>query len=507
MKPARSHDIELLKQTLENITDPVWVCALPDHSIEYMNEEVTEKLLGYPADCYYADKNFGFSLIVEEDIPTALKANEECFKNGKAEANYRLRKKDGTIFWAKIRLKIIKDSKGVPVRLIGTTTDITSKMKVRHELEESRHSYFQVLDAIPDFVLVKDAGSKIRWANKAFRDYYGMSNEQLKDIIDAPFSEPDYTQKYVQDDAYVYSTGKTLDIACEPVKRFDGLVHYFHTIKAPIFDKNNKVILTVGVSRDITHRLEAEKKLSDQRQSMITSAKMASLGEMAGGIAHEINNPLAIIIGKADSLKKLIHKPELDKELLDKNLDKLVATAHRISRIIKGLKTFSRSDANDAFIATKAASVVDDTLGLCQEKLKNSGVEVHIDIPTDLEFDCRATQISQILLNLINNSYDAIQNLSEKWIRVSVEESVNGTIRFSVTDSGPGIPKEIADKLMQPFFTTKEVGKGTGIGLSISRGIAQDHYGTLFLDRSAPNTCFVLELPLKQKQFITKQAA
>lgn len=110
----------------------------------------------------------------------------------------------------------------------------------------------QFLDAIPILILVKGPKSTILWANKTFQNYYGMDNDQLKGMIDASFNNPDYTSQYVKDDLYVFNTGKALDIPIEPITRFDGKIRYFHTLKSPIFNKDKQVIMTIGVSTDIT---------------------------------------------------------------------------------------------------------------------------------------------------------------------------------------------------------------------------------------------------------------
>ncbi|GAB4211524.1 MAG: PAS domain S-box protein [Roseiflexaceae bacterium] len=114
--------------------------------------------------------------------------------------------------------------------------------------------YTQALDSVPDMVLIKGPQSRIVYGNQAFRDYYGMSQEQLRDLIDAPFNAPDHTQQYVLDDAQVFNTGQTLTIAREPVTRFDGAVRFFHTIKSPLYDETGVVAYTVGISHDITNR-------------------------------------------------------------------------------------------------------------------------------------------------------------------------------------------------------------------------------------------------------------
>lgn len=134
----------------------------------------------------------------------------------------------------------------------------------------------------------------------------------------------------------------------------------------------------------------------------------------------------------------------------------------------------------------------------CKTRFYNYGVELILaDIDEDLEIECRIIQIEQVLLNLLNNSFDAAQKSEEKWIRVEAIE-FGDYIDIKVVDSGPRIPEEVADKIMQPFFTTKELGKGTGLGLSISTGIMKNHKGGLFLDRTASNTTFVMRLPRLQ---------
>ncbi|WP_449420284.1 PAS domain S-box protein [Phormidium nigroviride] len=141
--------------------------------------------------------------------------------------------------------------------VIGMIKDISDRKAAEKNLRQNEQKYHQILDAITDMVLVKGPQSRIVWANKAFRDYYGLTNEQLKDMIDAPFNEPDYTLQYIRDDAYVFETGKSLEIE-EPVTRYDGKVQMFNTIKSVIRNEVGETILTVGVSRNITDRKQAD---------------------------------------------------------------------------------------------------------------------------------------------------------------------------------------------------------------------------------------------------------
>jgi two-component system, NtrC family, sensor kinase len=236
------------------------------------------------------------------------------------------------------------------------------------------------------------------------------------------------------------------------------------------------------------------------RAHNIQASKMATLGEVAGGVAHEINTPLGIIQMRAEQLKDQIEKKRLNFAVLSECVESIEKTVQRISKIVKGLKSFSRDGSQAPFEPTPLRALVQETLDLASERFRFAGIAIEVVIDESLEAECRSVQISQVLLNLLNNAHDAIQHLPQKWIRLEAEiKPGSDMIHLSVTDSGNGIPDAIAEKLMQPFFTTKEVGQGTGLGLSISLGIAADHQGSLYLDRSCSNTRFVLTLPPRHK--------
>ncbi len=352
----------------------------------------------------------------------------------------------------------------------------------------SAETYRQFLDAIPDMVLVKGPKSRLLWANRSFRVFYGMTNEELKGILDAPFVDPDYTQQYVKDDAWVFAHGKPLDIPCEPCNRHDGSVHYYHTVKSPIFDDAGNVVMTVGVSRDITTTRAAE-------MALLQASKMASLGEMAGGVAHEINNPLAIIQGRAFNLLQCLKQDPSNVAKLTDFAQSIVTTTERIAKIVRGLRSFARDGEKDPRQPERLLRLLSDTLELCRERIRNHGIELRLEPVPEVAFKCRGTQISQVIVNLLNNAHDAVRGTEGAWISLGASVREN-RLDITVTDSGPGIPAAIRDQLMEPFFTTKQAGLGTGLGLSISRRIAEDHGGRLYLDTAAAHTSFVLSLPV-----------
>lgn len=258
----------------------------------------------------------------------------------------------------------------------------------------------------------------------------------------------------------------------------------------------------------LEHRIaERTQQLLETESKLVHSAKMAALGEMAGGIAHEINTPLGTISLLGEQIEEIANTEPLNKPSLLQMTKTIDETVRRISVIINGLRTFSRDGGNDLFDSTPVKQIVEMTLALCKEKLRHASVKVHVDpIADDLEIQCRAVQISQVILNLINNACDAIETLPDKWIRVAVIPEADG-VAITITDSGNGIPKEVLAKLFQPFFTTKEIGKGTGLGLSISKGIVDAHHGRLTVDTSCKNTRFVLYLPAQQPETPAKKQA
>lgn len=243
---------------------------------------------------------------------------------------------------------------------------------------------------------------------------------------------------------------------------------------------------------------ERAKQLIAAEAKLVTSAKMAALGEMAGGIAHEINTPLSTIMMMSEQIGELLTEEPIDRKETTEMTRLIGKTVERIAGIVRGLKTFSRDGSKDSFTPVPLKQILDETMALCNEKLKHGGVELTIEkISADIMIQCRAVQISQVLLNLINNAYDAILPLSERWIKLTTEIQKD-FVQIVITDSGKGIPKEIQNKIFQPFFTTKEIGSGTGLGLSVSKGIVDAHNGSLNLDANCPNTRLFLRLPLGQ---------
>jgi signal transduction histidine kinase len=245
---------------------------------------------------------------------------------------------------------------------------------------------------------------------------------------------------------------------------------------------------------DIAARERAERELAESRQAAITAAKLAALGEMSASVAHEVNNPLAAILLRAQRLDMLARTDTVDAAAVRKTAHDIDRTVDRIRRIVDALRAFARQGDEDPLRPERLAPIVADTVELCSHRFRLAAIELTVEaIPDTLLVLCRATQVTQVLLNLLSNAYDAVETQESRWVRITATAG-DADVQIAVTDSGPGVPPEIVDRIMEPFYTTKGIGRGTGLGLSLSEGIAAAHGGRLELDSRARPTRFVLTL-------------
>jgi signal transduction histidine kinase len=267
----------------------------------------------------------------------------------------------------------------------------------------------------------------------------------------------------------------------------------------PLFEDSETQPSSVLVTLlDVTLHKLREKEFNQQQALLFQAGKLTALGEMAAGIAHEINNPLAILSGKITIMKQMIQRnTKLNVDTLIDHFDKMEQTTLRISKIINMMRKFSRTENRDPFEVKSIRDLIEETFSMCRAVLSSEFVEVRMPLAEDFYIFCNPIQMEQVLMNLLQNARDAVRNEKEKWIEINCND-IGDSIQITCTDSGPRIPDDIAAKIMQPFFTTKEIGKGTGIGLSISKSIITQHKGTLVLNRQHPETQFIIQLPKAQ---------
>jgi PAS domain S-box-containing protein len=290
-----------------------------------------------------------------------------------------------------------------------------------------------------------------------------------------------------------FLTGKRQILAYEII--LDSKLNYFEAI----MERRDSSVV-VATIRDVGERKALQQQIEIERIKQFESARLASLGEIAGSISHEVNTPLAIILASAQLLELNLKKDPLPIEKIAKQTQRIILTGNRIASIIKGLRALARDGSSDAFEFVPVENIVHNTLELCADKFRFMGIDIQVEVEKDLQIRCRSVQISQVLLNLLNNAFHAIslnQNLNKSLVIITAKKIQDEKIEIAVVDSGPGIPAEIKNRIFEPFFTTKSAGEGTGLGLSISSTIMNDHKGQLILDPSSQKTRFCMQFNSK----------
>lgn len=282
------------------------------------------------------------------------------------------------------------------------------------------------------------------------------------------------------------------------VKRFTQSHKVWKFSKGILGDELDELIRSSNLLLDKIE--ESSSLIEKQAMSLVNSEKYKSLSEMSAGIAHEINNPLMIMVALSGKLQMLLRRSSLDEKLrtdILESLQKMEFTVNRVKKIIDGLLRFARDASQDPFSEIDCVVPIEDGIELVRERIHMQQIELWTHIEKGLLVNARPGQLTQVFYNLLNNSIDEISGHPKPWIQIRCEK-VGTKVRIEILDSGHGIPEAIRNKIFNPFFTTKELGKGTGLGLSISVGIIEDHGGSFFLDTERKNTCFVIELPLKE---------
>jgi C4-dicarboxylate-specific signal transduction histidine kinase len=241
-------------------------------------------------------------------------------------------------------------------------------------------------------------------------------------------------------------------------------------------------------------------ELDTQKSALVQMAKLANLGKMSASIAHEINTPLAAIqlissqIQTDGELGRL--KPQ-EWVQLAVQIEEMVM---RIGKIIQSVRSFSRDAKMDPMQKACVRELINGSVAFCEREFRYANIRLEVEeVSEDLHVECHAVQIQQVLLNLLNNSFDAIRgHQGDKWVRIRVDKEED-CVRISVRDSGAGIPAGIRHKILEPFFTTKGVGKGTGLGLSVCADIVEQHNGIFVLDETDTHTHFQILLPILQR--------
>jgi C4-dicarboxylate-specific signal transduction histidine kinase len=270
-----------------------------------------------------------------------------------------------------------------------------------------------------------------------------------------------------------------------------------HASNLKLGDSRKAMIHIMGDLRETTQEMERrEHELRDKQEQLVQAGKLATLGELTTGVAHELNNPLNNIGLFVGNVIDRIRVGEQDPHRVVEDLERVVEQVQKATEIITHLRTFGRA-APVSLETVEVQEVVDRALSLVQEQLRLRQISVTLEfLPESPTVLGNPIQLEQVFINLLTNSRDALEHGERKEIHISCAAREDMVV-IVFADSGPGIPPGLEQRIFDPFFTTKEVGSGTGLGLSITYGIVQEHLGTISVEsRPGEGASFTIELPL-----------
>ncbi|MES2525582.1 MAG: PAS domain-containing protein [Bdellovibrionota bacterium] len=395
------------------------------------------------------------------------------------------------------RGRIVSDELGAPLYLTGTcrdrTSDVENAEKYHSLLEENRF----ILDSLGIGVWIADVKSGEQIWDETMHRLYETDPLTYSPTFQGwmSFLSEDSVRFITQESGSMQSGNLTkLDHTLE-IKTQKGQKRFLSTRGHIVRNMNNEVTKIFGINWDSTKSMELEKTLESERMRSLHNAKLASIGELAAGVGHEINNPLAIIatlICITDQLVEMHAPPE---EIREK-LAKMDISVNRISKIVKGLRTFARSDDEEVTLFDPF-SMIRETSDFLNEIYLRENIRLELELePSEIQIRGNRGRLQQVLINLLSNARDATEKNSSRELMVRAQVA-GGELVISVQDNGCGIPEAIREKIFDPFFTTKDVNQGTGIGLSLVNTIVKEHSGKIEMSSEiGAGTEFRICLPL-----------
>jgi PAS domain S-box-containing protein len=394
-----------------------------------------------------------------------------------------LRRKDGTLLHTLQNITAVRDTRGKIAQIRGLMLDVTEQKTFQSQLQRERDFNQKILNTTQSMILVLDTAGLISYANRRCYEAGYQEKElighRLVDWVEASHRE-DF-------DAALETTanGHQVDNLELRVRRSDGSMGHFSISLSPMRDEQNTVNSVVVVMTDITDAALLQAKLAH-------SEKMATIGRLVSGVAHEVNNPLAAILGFTDLLLENPEVPEAARE----DLKIILHETQRTKDIVQDLLSFARQRPVQRELV-QVNTVLRQTIKLRSYDFASHGVEVLEEFePVLAPALGDSQQLQQVFLNILNNAYDAVQEAGQRGrIKIHTRRQ-SEMIEVAISDNGTGIsdPQRIFD----PFYTTKQAGKGTGLGLSICYGIVRAHGGEIqcWNNEDGPGSTFVVRLPV-----------
>ena len=395
-----------------------------------------------------------------------------------------LRRRDGAVVTGLHSASVIRNESGQIVRCHGTVADLTQHKKMERSIQREREFARRLMDSLPDLVYVLDREARYTFASPSIQETLGYTPEEVVGMHLGERSDPEDRGAMLSlfEDIMV---GRVTQGTIEYRTRHkNGDWRLMRTCVRPIADADGQIEGVIASARDVTEQRRLE-------QQLVQTERLAAMGQMIAGVAHELNNPLTAILGVTELLRDSTADDSLKRQL-----DLAYRQARRAAHIVQSLLAFSRP-ATPQKALVNLADLLQRTLQLHEYALRTNNISVEYVPPKDLPPVLGdANQLMQVFLNLIVNAEQAIREVRDRGtIRVRLE-SHGDSVCLSVEDDGVGIRREVLPKIFDPFFTTKRPGRGTGLGLSISMAIVREHNGNIVASPLPNGTLVTVTLPV-----------
>lgn len=460
----------------------------PDGAIVVANRRAHE-MFGYPPD-EIVGKHYQ-ELVSDAEREAAGARLMELISgealNNTTEDRHFLRR-DGSSFWGNVGGQRLEDRNGRLLSVLSVITDITPMRQAIEETNQAKDYFFSILNTIADPVFVKDDRYRLVLVNDAECRMLGRDRSEILGKTDEDFFAGEDVELFRKHDELVLQTGEP-HVNQEEIVFANGQKRILLAHKSCYVDQSGRRFV-VGILRDITTQKDLE-------HQAIRTAQLAAVGELASGMAHEINNPITGVINCAQLLLNRNAVDEPNRVILAR----IIREGDRIAAIVKSLLFFSRDSGQDTVVVDIRVLLV-DVLQLLSDQLAKDGIDLQLNLPEGaVRIDVNPQQIEQVVLNLISNARHALNECgcSEKKLVITVDrlkDKAGSVCRIAVHDNGTGIKEGLLNKLGRPFLTTKPAGVGTGLGLSISQEIVKRHGGELRIaSREGAFTEVTVDLP------------
>lgn len=471
------------RELFDNIHEGLYF-STPEGRFVEVNDALV-KMLGYQSREELLQVDIGTQLhVTPGHFDHFVRALEEqgAMKNFECP----LVRKDGKLIYTLQNCYAVRDSSGRSLQYRGLILDISEVKNFQTELQRQRDFNLKILNNTQSVIVVSDTVGLITYANERAA---GACGYDPKAIVGTPLANlVAADQRGIFDRAIVATAnGEQLESIDLPLQCADGRVVRHSVTLSPMRDEQGSVTSIIALMTDITDASMLQAKL-------IHSEKMAAVGQLVSGVAHEVNNPLTAIMGYADLLTATEELPAEAR----RDLGIILQEAQRTKEIVQNLLSFARQSAPHREPVNLNA-VLARTMQLRQYDFVNHGVLVEEEYDPNLPMVFGdPQQLQQVFLNVVNNAYDAVREVSRSPVVKIATAFADGMVEVKITDNGPGI--SMPDRIFDPFFTTKEVGKGTGLGLSICYGIMREHGGEISCSNHAEGNgaTFIVRLPVYQ---------